>query len=191
MEAGVTMHMSSSKGFSLLETVIAIGVLTTGVLGVAGVLVTGMKNLSSSPADVVVTQKAVQAIESVFSARDSGKLTWTQIKNVSSGGVFLDGLQPMNLSGVDGLVNTADDVSPPCTPVACTGVETVTLPGPDQILGTADDTTVTLSAFQRQIAITDVAGENGELRMIVVTVTYDSGSARRTYTLTTFISAYS
>ncbi len=29
-----------------------------------------MKNLSSSPADVVVTQKAAQAIEAVFSARD-------------------------------------------------------------------------------------------------------------------------
>ena len=49
------MHMSSSKGFSLAETVIALGVLTTGVIGAAGVLTTGMQNLSSSPADGVVT----------------------------------------------------------------------------------------------------------------------------------------
>jgi type II secretory pathway pseudopilin PulG len=174
--------MSSSKGFSLLETVIAIGVLTTGVLGTAGVLVTGMRNLSSSPADVIITQKAVQAIESVFSARDSGKLTWTQIKNVSNGGVFKDNLQDMTLTGADGLVNTADDP---------TAIETTSLPGPDQTAGTGDDTSITLTAYKRQIEITDVAGENGELRKIVVTVTYDSGRIQRTYTLTTFISAYS
>ena len=39
-------------GFSLVETMIALGVLTVGVLGAAAVLATGMQNLSSSPADV-------------------------------------------------------------------------------------------------------------------------------------------
>ena len=78
-------------------------------------------------------------------------------------------------------MNTADD----------TTIETVTLPGHDQILGTGDDTTITLAAYKRQIAITDVANENGELRQIVVTVTYENGTLKRTYTLTTFISAYS
>jgi type II secretory pathway pseudopilin PulG len=182
MEDRVAMPVSSSsKGFSLVETIIAIGVLTTGVLGTAGVLVLGMKSLTSSPADVVITQKAVQAIEAVFSARDSGKLTWGYIKNVSAGGVFVDGLQSLKLAGPDGLVNTADD----------TTIETVILPGIDQTMGTADDKTTTLNAYQRQIVITDVAGENGELRKVVVTITYSSGTIQRTYTLTTFISAYS
>jgi hypothetical protein len=176
------MKVSSSKGFSLVETVIAIGVLTTGVLGTAAVLVTGMKNLSSSPADVVVTQKATQAIESVFSARDSGKLTWTQIKNVGNGGVFLDGLQTVKVPGLDGLVNTADDGP---------AIESVSLPGPDQTAGTGDDTTITLTSYRRQIAITDEPNMNNELRRVVVTITYASGSIQRTYTLTTFISAYS
>ena len=94
---------------------IALGVLTTGVLGAAGVLAAGMQNLSSSPADVIVTQKAAQAIEAVFSARDSHKLTWAQIRNVngrgSDGGIFLDGPQPLKLAGADGLVNTADDTA--------------------------------------------------------------------------------
>ena len=117
------MQMSSSKGFSLAETVIALGVLTVGVLGAASVLAVGMQNLSSSPADVIVTQKAAQAIEAVFSARDSHRLTWAQLRNVqgvsgTDGGVFLDGPQPLKLAGPDGLVNTADD----------TTVETVTLP---------------------------------------------------------------
>jgi hypothetical protein len=179
------MHMSSSKGFSLAETVIALGVLTTGVLGAAGVLTSGMLNLSSSPADVITTKKAAQAIEAVFSARDSGKLTWSQIRNVvgagSDGGMFLDGPQPLLLAGPDGLVNTADD----------TTVETETLPGKDQILGTADDQVIVLSNYTREIYIRDVPNENGELRSIVVTITYQSGSTKRTYKLTTYISAYS
>jgi type II secretory pathway pseudopilin PulG len=179
MEDRVAMHMSSSKGFSLLETVIAIGVLTTGVLGTAGVLVTGMKHLSSSPADVVVTQKAAQAIEAVFSARDTGKLTWNQINNVSHGGVFVDGFKDLKLAGPDGLVNTADDEST---------IEWVKYPGVDQKFGTSDDKTVTLSAYKRQITITD---ESPELRRIVVKITYNTGTNLREYTLTTFISTFS
>ena len=177
------MRLSSSKGFSLAETVIALGVLTTGILGAAAVLVTGMQNLSSSPADVVTTQKAAEAMEAVFSARQSGKLTWPQINNVSNGGVFLNGLQPLYLAGDDGLVNTADD--------AVKGIETVTLPGDDGLLNTADDKIVTLGGYTRQIAITDVAGESGQLRSIVVTIKYTNGPNVRTYTLTTYISSYS
>ncbi len=87
LEPGVVMPSSSSQnGFSLVETVIALGVLTVGVLGAAAVLATGMQHLSSSPADVIVTQKAAQAIEAVFSARDSHKLTWAQIRNVQGRG---------------------------------------------------------------------------------------------------------
>jgi type II secretory pathway pseudopilin PulG len=188
------MQLSSSKGFSLVETIIALGVMTTGILGAAAVLASGMQNLSSSPADVVTTQKAAEAMEAVFSARQSGKLTWTQIKNVngasgSDGGIFLDGPQPLNLPCSDGLVNTADDLN--TTPAGLCGLETVRLPGKDQTLNTADDQIISLSSFTREILIRDVAGENGQLRSIIVTVRYRNGTTTRTYTLTTYISAYS
>ena len=78
-------------------------------------------------------------------------------------------------------MNTADD----------TTIETVKLPGKDQTLDTSDDQIITLSSFTRDIKITDVANQSGQLRSIVVTVTYKNGSAIRTYTLTSFISAYS
>jgi Tfp pilus assembly protein PilV len=176
----------SSAGFSLAETVIALGVLTVGVLGAVGVLATGMQNLSSSPADVIVTQKAAQAIEAVFSARDSHKLTWNQIRNVvgasNDGGIFLDGPQGLHTAGPDGLVNTADDD---------TAVESMELPGADQLLNTADDQTITLTGYTREINIRDVPNENGQLRSITVTVTYQNGSTKRTYTLSSFISSYS
>jgi hypothetical protein len=164
------VQFSSSKGFSLAETVIALGVLTTGVLGAAGVLSAGMQNLSSSPSDVVVTQKATQAIESVFAARDSHRLTWAQIQNVSNGGIFLDGPQSMTLPGADGLVNTADDGA----------IETIDLP----------NHSIQLTSYTRQIAIQDVANENGQLRQITVTITYQNGRTRRTYTLVAYISTY-
>lgn len=181
------MRTSSTKGFSLVETVIALGVLTTGVLGAAAVLAAGMQNLSSSPTDVIITQKAAEAMEAVFSARQSGKLTWTQINNVSNGGVFLDGPQSLYLPGDDGLVNTSDDT----VVKAGNGIETVRLPGRDQQLNTADDQVVTLNGYTRQILIQDVPNENAQLRSIVVTITSQSGPTIRRYQLTTYISAYS
>jgi prepilin-type N-terminal cleavage/methylation domain-containing protein len=189
---------SSDSGFSLVETMIALGVLTVGVLGAAAVLTTGMRTLGSSPGDVVVMQKATEAIEAVFSARDSHRLTWAQLQNVfgasgSDGGIFTDGAQPMTLAGPDGLVDTIDD---PAT------IESVILPGQDQKLGTADDITVVLTQYTRTITIRNVlndpvgcsAGPSAapcQLRSVTVTITYTNGTRTNSYTLTTFISAYS
>jgi Tfp pilus assembly protein PilV len=119
------MRVSSQKGVSLIEVLFALGILTTGILAAAAVMAAGVQNLSSSPGDVIVTQKAAQAVEAVFAARDSHKLTWAQIRNVnggtgSDGGVFIDGPHAMTTAGTDGLVNTQDDSST---------VESVTLPG--------------------------------------------------------------
>lgn len=194
MEIGVTMRKhSSASGFSLIETVIAMGVLATGMLGAAAVMSAGMQGVSSSPRDLIAIQKATEAIESVFSARDSHVLTWSQIRNVkgvsgSDNGVFLDGPQSLVLAGPDGLVNTADDASQPG--------ESFLLPGKDQMLGTSDDTTQTLTDYTREIKIADVAGEvdvNGicMLRSITVNVIYQSGPTKRTYSLVTYISSYS
>ncbi len=175
------------QGFSLIEVMIALGVLTTGVLATAAVMAAGVQHLGSSSGDVIVTQKAAQAVEAVFAARDSHKLEWTEIRNVtggtgSDGGVFIDGPLPLKLSGSDGLVNTADDSST---------IETMTFPGLDGNLNTADDTQVVLSGYTREIKIRDVPGSNNQLRSIEVKVVYQSGTTTRTYTLNTFISSYS
>lgn len=171
MEGNLVNNASSENGFSLLETIIALAVLATGVLGAAAILAAGMRNLGTSPSDVVVTQKASQAVESVFAARDSHKLTWNQIRNVADGGVFLDGPQSLTRPGVDGLVNTADD-----GPIETTMVGTRAVP---------------MSLFTRQITLQDVANQNGQLRSITVTMKFQSGSTSRSYVLTTFISSYS
>jgi hypothetical protein len=172
----------SGKGTSLIETAIALGVLSVGALGMAAVFTQGMERTKTSPGDLAATQKAQEAIESMFAARDSDNVTWAQLRNVvgagSDGGIILDGPQSIKEAGLDGIVNTADDGP----------IETITYPGPDLDMGTsADNAVVTLSAFTREIQIRDL---NPDLRSITATVTYQAGGTPRTYTLTAYISDY-
>jgi prepilin-type N-terminal cleavage/methylation domain-containing protein len=171
-------QQNTQAGFSLIETIVAIGVLSVGALGLAGVFAAGMQKTVSSPGELLATQKAAEAIESVFSARDSHTVAWAQLRNVNGGGIFLDGPQALKLAGADGVVNTADDAT----------VESVVLPGRDQMLGTADDVTQTLDGYTREIQIVDLSAD---LRAVTVTVTYRAGTtAMRPYTLTAYISTF-
>ena len=172
-------HLYSERGVSLIETMIAILVLTIGAVGMAGTFLHGMSVAGSSPAELTATQKAAEAIESVFSARDSHRIAWAQLRNVSRGGVFLDAAQPVKTGGADGIINTGDSGE---------AIEAVVLPGPDQDMETdGDNRTETLAAFTRRITIADISPV---LRSITVTVTYKAGAATQTYTLTTYISAF-
>ena len=44
LEAGVTMRVSTQKGFSLIEVLFALGILTTGILAAAAVMAAGVEN---------------------------------------------------------------------------------------------------------------------------------------------------
>jgi type II secretory pathway pseudopilin PulG len=171
-----TKH-GSEAGFSLVETIVAIGVLSVGALGLAGVFATGLQKTITSPAELLATQKAAEAVESVFSVRDSHTVTWAELRNVADGGIFLDGPQPLHVAGDDGVLNTADDGD----------VESVVLPGRDQTLGTADDITEQLDRFTREIQIIDLSPE---LRSVTVTVRYVVGAAPQVYTLMVYMSTF-
>ncbi|HUK33251.1 MAG TPA: prepilin-type N-terminal cleavage/methylation domain-containing protein [Vicinamibacterales bacterium] len=173
--------MKNESGFSLVETLFAIGILSVGALGMAGVFSQGMKGVNTSPDDLIATQKAAEAIESVFSARDSKELGWAVLCNQSQGGIFIDGPTKMYLAGADGILNTNDDLQNGGT------IESMVFPGPDQLIGTQDDVTKTLTEFTRQIAITNI---NNDLRSITVTITYTLNGQTKTYTLTALMSDY-
>jgi prepilin-type N-terminal cleavage/methylation domain-containing protein len=177
------MPETNERGFSLLETIVALAVLGVGLLGAAAGLASGMQLVTSAPGDLIATEKAIEAIESVISARDAGTLAWAQILNVegesgTDGGVFLDGPQSMQTAGADGVLDTADDGD----------IETVDLPGEDEVLGTGDDEVETLDRFTREIAIRELSDD---LRSITVTIRYQVGGTARTYSLATYISNYS
>lgn len=168
---------SSSRGFSLVETLISMLVLTVGVLGLSQAFYAGVQKSTSAPFEVLATQKAAEAVESVFAARDSHTIHWASMKNVADGGVFLNGPQPMKIAGADGIVNTADDGA----------VESFVFPGPDGYVGTGDDKSLSLAGFTRQIAIVELSGF---LREVTVTITYPANGQTKTYTVTSLISQY-
>jgi len=170
------------QGFTILETLVAVSVLAVGLLGLAGVLVAGLTRLSAAPTELIARQKAAEAVENVYMARDTGIRTWAQVRNVrggsgSDGGIFLDGPQSLRDPGADGLINTADDGA----------VEQQVQPGTDGLLNTADDVRTSLSQFTREIRIRDISGT---LRELQVTVTVTGANGPRSYVLTTLISSY-
>ncbi len=174
----------SEGGFSLIETMIAMAILATGLLGLAGVFALGMAHLAGSSEGLVAREKAREAVESVHTARDTRVITWAQIRNVAGGGVFLDGAQPLRTAGADGLVNTADDGA----------LESSLSPGPDNVLGTPDDIETPLQAYTRQIEISDIVNGNAvnpSLRQLRVTIRYKVGQMNRSYVLTTYVSSIS
>jgi prepilin-type N-terminal cleavage/methylation domain-containing protein len=184
---------NGEAGFSLIETMIAMAILATGLLSLAGVFIMGMNHLAGSSASLIAREKAREAVESVHTARDTKTIPWCRIRNVGTptgctdgaGGAFVAGATSLTKPGADGLVNTSDDGT----------VEESISPGPDQVLGTSDDVKVPLSTYTRRIEITDVLMANNQpnpnLRRLTVTITYRVGTLVRTYTLTTFISAIS
>jgi hypothetical protein len=178
----------SAEGFSLIEVMVATLVLTVGVLSLVGVVGLGLQTVASSSAMLIAREKAREAVESVHSARDTGELSWSRVRNVADGGAFLNGAQDVRMPGPDGLVNTVDDGI----------IEVLRGPGVDGLLNTADDTLTALARelFQRQITITSLtfdgsAAVNPNLRQIAVTVNYRVRNVWRAYTLTTFVSSYS
>jgi type II secretory pathway pseudopilin PulG len=180
MNMRTNARKKSESGFSLLETIMAIVVLTIGVLSLAGVLAAGLAYMSTSQLDFIAQQKASEAVESIFTARDSGALTWPQILNVADGGIFSPAASQLLDPGPDGILGTADDALP---------VDCIVSPGPDGILGTADDTCAPLNPFTRTIAITTNVNGDTNLRQITVTMNYTAGRLARQYQLITFISA--
>jgi Prokaryotic N-terminal methylation motif len=169
-------------GFTLLEAVIAVFILSVGILGLAATMADSISYMNGSQDDYIAQQKAEEGVESVFFARDSKLYTWAQIENALNGGIFLDGPQPLLHPGTNGIVGTIDDET--------NNPDVIVEPGPDGVLGTADDIKLSLSTFTREILISDVAGEPN-LRQIQVIIRYQAGRFQRKYTLTSYISAFS
>lgn len=185
-------------GFSLIEVMIAIAVMSIGLIAVVGAIATAIAVTQSAQEDLIARHKALEALESIYTARNSQQVAFSAINNTGNGGIFLGGAQPLLCAGPDGLVGTADDVA--CVTsggATCpnSGVECWVLPGPDGVLGNADDQTMSLANFQRTIAINPVLLTNGavndNMRAVSVSVRYTKdGLPARNYTVNGLISRY-
>jgi len=171
------------SGFTLLEALISIVILSVGILSLGAVYAQGLLYASMTQYDYIAEKKAEEAVEAIFTSRDTKVLKWADIQNVSGGGVFVDGPQKMLQPGPDGLVGTTSDSG---------AADDVIIVGPDSsgsmILPAAK--TLDLNPWmQRAITIQTITGEPN-LRQITVTITYQVGKTSRTYNLVSYISAF-
>jgi prepilin-type N-terminal cleavage/methylation domain-containing protein len=177
--------LAHQQGFTLIEALIAMVILVGGLTALAALFAQSLTALQFTRDDLVAKQKATQALEGVYSARNDASVGFASIQNKSVGGIFNDGFQPLFLPGANGIVGTTSDT---------TTLDSETSPGPDGIMGTADDITMPLVNLQRQILIQQVTNADGsvsaDLRQITVTIRVNSSGHIRDYTVTGYISRY-
>jgi prepilin-type N-terminal cleavage/methylation domain-containing protein len=173
---------TGQSGFSYLEVMIAIVILTVGIMAQLSAMSFSMFRASESEQRNAARQIASSTIESIFSARDLGNsngisnFNAINLTTVHANGIFLDGWRPIREdSGIDGILGTADD--------ACSGAGTCTV-------GAYTNSTPVLTAFDRQIVITDIV-ETGvpvaNKRRIDVKIRYFVGQVVREEVLSTII----
>ena len=179
-------NLAHEEGFGLIEAIFAAAILVIGLTALAGLFAQSLGFLQHTRDDLFAKQKAVEALEEVYSARNDASVGFALIQNVSKGGIFNDGFQSLFVPGANGIVGTSSDT---------TTYESETLPGPDGIVGTSDDVIVPLINFQRQILIEVVINPDGtvnpDVRKITVTIRVSSaGPGAHDYTVTGYISRY-
>ena len=178
------------QGFTLVEVLISMVVLTIGMISMLGVLGLAMASTQTSQENAIAKQLANEAMEGILTARETANVTWAGIQNTGAGGIFVPGLVPIDCAGVDGIIGTADDV-------AC-GPQILEQPGSSGIYaGTCPpDVCYPLTNYSRQILISPVLDSTGNpiptLRQVQITVQYTTAQLKtpKQYILTTFISQF-
>lgn len=175
--AALRKHLRSESGVTILEMVVAMLILTVGLLGLAAAI--GYAVTVSNKGRNLTNSKllVVSLLEQMETLRNTKELTFGQIANqgsVDNAGAtrsfdgFPTGFLTVSLNpGPDGIFGTNDDFINP---------------GPDNIYGTADDftdPTWAVGQYERQITITQLGG-NPNLKRIQVTLRYpDAGGQIR------------
>jgi len=180
----------TDQGFSLIEVMISIALLTIGLLSLLGIFGVAMAATQTSQENNTAKLLADEAMEGILTARETANISWAQINNTGSGGIFLPGFLPIDCAGVDGIIGTADDA-------AC-GPQILEQPGPSGVyVGTCPpDVCNNLTNFTRQIVIAPVIVGGGPpsptLRQVTITIQYTlpQFNVPRQYVLNTYISPY-
>jgi len=164
----------SDAGFSLLEMVVAITLLTIGLLAVAAAI--GYAAVASNHGRAITNTKllVVSILEQTETLRNSGQLTFGQIANVGdvdntgASRAFV-GFQPgfqqvSNNPGPDGIFGTADDL-----------VDA----GVDGIFGTGDDFVNPAFAVLGVVRRIQITSLGATLKKVEVTVEYPVSGGRK------------
>lgn len=193
-DGNARLQKQAERGFSLLEVLISMVVLTVGLVSLLGVFGLAMAATQTSQQDMIAKQLANEALESIVTARNTSQINWDDIQNVGSincpsspspCGIFLSGANPIFLPATTGanagIVGTSNHL----------GLQTLREPGPDGNYGDADDVMLPLTNYQRTIAITELNPPVATLRSVNIIVQYATSQNRqKTYVLNSYISQY-
>ena len=177
-----------SEGFSTIEVLAALFVVTialTSLLALFGYAISTMTLMQDL---LIAKQKSRETLESIFTARNTRQITFDKIQNDNvTGGIFLEGYQPLRGASTDGLIGTSDDNGTP--------IEKMVLPGADGQLGTGDDVDRVLDRFQRRIQIDPIlyadSTVNPDMRRVMVSIRYNTPmGGQETYEVESYISRY-
>lgn len=161
------------NGFSLIEAVIAIFIMTVGLIGTAAALSYAI-HYGTISRNVTTAKTMISAqIEEIETLRNSRRLDFKQIANVGAVdntdaaalfGGFSTGFKDLSLNpGPDGVNGTDDDLRDA---------------GPDGTFGTADDfenPAFVRSGYQKQIVVTNLSGS---MKSITITIRYLGSGGR-------------
>ena len=92
----------TQRGVALIEVMIAMVVLTIGFMGVLMSFANAIEATEWAQEDLIARHKALDAMESIYTARNSQQLPFASINNVVNGGIFLSGALPLLCAGPDG-----------------------------------------------------------------------------------------
>jgi type IV pilus modification protein PilV len=198
------VRKQAENGFSLLEVVISMAVLTVGMVSLLGVFGLAMASTQTSQQDMIAKQLANEAYESIVTARNTTQITWDDIQNqgsttctvtgASSCGIFASPTAPLPMyqavttGTYAGILGTTSDVGQP--------EQTLQDPGPDGVYQTADDILIPLTGYQRTILISPVYDSSGNLvgslRAVTITIQYSTSQTQlpKSYILNSYISEY-
>ncbi len=180
----------STAGFGLIEAMFAVLILVVGLTALLALFTQSIATAQLAQQDMIARQKAREALESIYTARNTSQVTFDMLQNLSAGGIFLEGEQPLRTpnpseqSG-DGLVGTADDGP----------IEVLRESGEDGVLGTDDDEIRVLSEFTREILFSEIVmvdgNPNPDLRQVEVFIRYSTAMGlRRTFRIESRISRF-
>jgi Tfp pilus assembly protein PilV len=138
----------NEKGFTLIEVMIAGLIMTVSLLALAYAYGQGFAVVIAGQQKATAQQQARAAMEDLLAARNTGLLQFSQIENVTNGGVFLNDAQPL------------------------------TAPNPQGVLGTSTDAQLTppVLGYTRQIQITDLSSTLKQVTITVLYTTPSGAS---------------
>jgi prepilin-type N-terminal cleavage/methylation domain-containing protein len=200
----------AQNGFTLIEVMISMCVLTVGMVSLLGVFGLAMATTQTTQQSMIAKQLANEALESIITARNTSQITWDDLQNTnsplcpisgaSSCGIFADPTVPQPIylavgtgttgacAAYEGILGTTCDQGQP--------VQALKDPGPDGIYGDADDVNIPLSGYQRSVLISSLYDVDQNLvptlRSVTITVQYATTQSRQpmTYVLNSYISQY-